>query len=103
MPGSGARRHLVTGGVLVLYGPLWVAGRHTTPSNARFDVLLRATDPHWGTHDVEAVCDAAQGLELIERADSGEQPDPRARMPVRRERARGTTGQEGCEAWKAVA
>jgi len=66
---AGARRHLVAGGRLVLYGPFRIGGRHTAPSNARFDADLRQKNPSWGVRDLEAVCDAAQGLELIERVE----------------------------------
>lgn len=65
----GAGRHLGPGGVLVLYGPYTLAGRHTAPSNAAFDDDLRRRDPSWGVRDLDAVAEAAQarGLVLRER------------------------------------
>jgi Protein of unknown function (DUF938) len=51
----GAERVLPPGGLLYLYGPFRRDGRHTTPSNERFDQDLRRQDPEWGVRDVEAV------------------------------------------------
>src|SRR5260221_3166972 len=51
----GAARVLGAGGVLYLYGPYKRAGRHTAPSNAEFDLGLRARNPEWGVRDLEAV------------------------------------------------
>ena len=66
---AGAGRHLRPGGVLVVYGPFRVGGAHTSESNERFDLDLRARDARWGVRDVEllqALGDAA-GLTLEER------------------------------------
>jgi SAM-dependent methyltransferase len=65
----GAGRHLVAGGVLVMYGPYRIGGQHTAPSNAAFDLDLRARDPAWGVRDLEAVVEVAgeHGLALVER------------------------------------
>ncbi len=65
----GARRHLVTGGMLVLYGPYHIGGQATAPSNAAFDLDLRQRDPSWGVRDLEAVVELAarEGLEFQER------------------------------------
>lgn len=52
---EGAARHLGESGVLVLYGPFRIDGRHTAPSNERFDASLRARDPRWGVRDLETV------------------------------------------------
>ena len=51
----GAGRILAPGGVLVVYGPFRVEGRHTAPSNAAFDESLRSRDPRWGIRDLDAV------------------------------------------------
>ena len=65
----GAGKHLVPGGVLVLYGPFKIDGAHTAPSNAAFDADLRLRDPAWGVRDLEAVAATAarHGLDLEER------------------------------------
>lgn len=52
---AGARRILPVGGVLYLYGPYMVDGRHTAESNAAFDAALRAQDPEWGVRDLAEV------------------------------------------------
>jgi hypothetical protein len=43
------------GGVVFLYGPYLRGGRHTAPSNARFDASLRALDASWGVRDADDV------------------------------------------------
>jgi hypothetical protein len=60
----GAQGHLDPGGVLVMYGPYRIGGEHTAPSNAAFDLDLRARDPSWGVRDLEAVVAAARTLQL---------------------------------------
>ena len=52
---AGAASVLPSAGVLYLYGPFQRHGRHTAPSNAAFDVQLRARDPRWGLRDIEEV------------------------------------------------
>jgi cyclopropane fatty-acyl-phospholipid synthase-like methyltransferase len=52
---AGAARVLPAGGVLFLYGPYKVGGKHTAPSNEAFDASLRAQDPAWGVRDLEEV------------------------------------------------
>jgi len=55
------------GGVLAAYGPFAYGGCHTSQSNARFDLMLRARDPRSGIRNFEEV-DAlarAQGLVLV--------------------------------------
>lgn len=65
----GAGRHLSPEGVLVLYGPYAIGGVHTAPSNAAFDVDLRARDPRWGVRDLGEVAQVARenSLALDER------------------------------------
>ncbi|MGB7098460.1 MAG: DUF938 domain-containing protein [Xanthobacteraceae bacterium] len=55
----GAARILPAGGVLFLYGPYKIDGRHTAPSNEDFDVSLRARNPEWGIRDLGDVTDLA--------------------------------------------
>ena len=66
---AGAGRILSSGGVLFLYGPYRLDGRHTAPSNAAFDRDLRQRDPAWGVRDLQAVVDVAarHGLAFEER------------------------------------
>ncbi|MFZ5482566.1 MAG: DUF938 domain-containing protein [Myxococcota bacterium] len=63
---GGAREALSAGGLLVLYGPFKVGGRHTAPSNEAFDADLRSRDPRWGVRDLEEVVRAADGFTLAE-------------------------------------
>ncbi len=51
----GAARILPEGGLLYLYGPYRMGGRHTAPSNEAFDDDLRRRNPDWGVRDVDAV------------------------------------------------
>ncbi|MBZ4330339.1 class I SAM-dependent methyltransferase [Corallococcus interemptor] len=51
----GAARVLRPGGRLVLYGPYFVEGKQTAPSNLAFDESLRARDPSWGVRELGAV------------------------------------------------
>ena len=62
---EGARALLSAGQVLFLYGPYRRLGHHTSESNARFDLDLRAQDPEWGLRDLEAVSDVAAGAGFV--------------------------------------
>lgn len=66
---TGAARALAPGGVLFLYGPYKEGGEHTAPSNAAFDLSLRARDPAWGVRDLGDVKTLADqhGFDFIER------------------------------------
>jgi hypothetical protein len=57
---SGAGRITDLDGVLYLYGPFRVGGRHTAPSNDAFDQGLRQQNPEWGVRDLEAVVAEAE-------------------------------------------
>jgi SAM-dependent methyltransferase len=52
---AGARRLLRAGGVLYLYGPYRIGGRHTAPSNQEFDAFLRGQNAQWGVRDLTDV------------------------------------------------
>jgi SAM-dependent methyltransferase len=49
---AGAARALRPGGVLYLYGPYKIDGKHTAASNAEFDGYLRQQNPAWGIRDL---------------------------------------------------
>jgi len=53
---------------VAVYGPFNYGGRFTSPSNAAFDVSLKATAPHRGIRDSEAVNALAEnsGLHLVD-------------------------------------
>ena len=65
---AGAGRVLPAGGLLFLYGPFRVEGRHTADSNREFDEWLRAENPSWGVRDLDEVAALAarQDLSLTE-------------------------------------
>jgi SAM-dependent methyltransferase len=60
----GATRILPTGGLLCLYGPYRVAGKHTSASNRAFDAQLRAINSEWGVRDLDAVSNEARALNV---------------------------------------
>jgi hypothetical protein len=65
---EGASDLLAANDVIVLYGPYRRGGRHTAPSNERFDASLRAHDPAWGVRDADDVTQlgARAGFERTE-------------------------------------
>ena len=65
---AGAGLALRETGLLYLYGPYSVQGRHTAPSNAAFDSALRAENLEWGLRDLKEVESLAkdQGFDLAE-------------------------------------
>jgi len=65
---QGAAQVLPAGGMLYIYGPFSLEGKHTAPSNEAFDADLKARNPEWGVRDVNALRAAAQphGLVLTE-------------------------------------
>src|SRR5208282_829684 len=65
---AGAKRVLRAGGVVYLYGPYRVDGRHTAQSNQDFEAWLQAQDPQWGVRDLGEVTELAarHGLVLSE-------------------------------------
>ncbi|MBZ4420386.1 DUF938 domain-containing protein [Myxococcus sp. RHSTA-1-4] len=56
----GAGRVLSPGGLLVMYGPYFVEGRETAPSNLAFDASLRARNEAWGVRELGAVTAEAE-------------------------------------------
>jgi SAM-dependent methyltransferase len=65
---AGAARTLPAGGMLFLYGPYKIDGRHTAPSNQDFDLDLKRRNPAWGIRDLADVEDLARrhGFDLAE-------------------------------------
>jgi SAM-dependent methyltransferase len=70
----GAGRTLARGGLLYLYGPYKIDGRHTAPSNQDFDARLRAQNPLWGVRDLTDVSSLAKR--------HGFEPDETVPMPA---------------------
>ena len=68
---DGVREMLPPEGVLFLYGPYRRGGRHTAPSNEKFDADLRAHNPEWGLRDVDELAEVADrvGFALAEIVD----------------------------------
>ncbi|PAX51130.1 DUF938 domain-containing protein [Brunnivagina elsteri] len=64
---AGARRILPSGGILYMYGPYKLNGKHTAPSNEAFDASLQMQNPEWGVRDLDDAIAAAkaQNLTLI--------------------------------------
>ena len=58
-------------GLLYLYGPYRIGGKHTAPSNESFDQSLRSQNEDWGVRNLEEVIAEANKNELqfIERFD----------------------------------
>jgi SAM-dependent methyltransferase len=65
---AGIARTLPVGGVLAVYGPFNYGGRHTSASNAEFELWLRGRDPASGIRDFENVDALAQshGFALVQ-------------------------------------
>ena len=65
---AGAGRTLPAGGVLYLYGPYRIDGRHTAPTNREFDAWLRGQNAAWGIRDLGEVTELAarHGFALAE-------------------------------------
>lgn len=63
-----AGKRLAAGGLLVVYGPFNYDGKHTSESNARFDLSLRSRSPLMGIRHFEDVIEHANqhGFNLLE-------------------------------------
>jgi len=66
---NGVAQHLVSNGVLAIYGPFVVDGEPIAPSNAAFDASLSSRNPEWGLRRLAAVTVEAEaaGLRLEQR------------------------------------
>jgi len=64
---KGATRILPQGGILYLYGPYKVDGKHTASSNELFDISLHSQNSKWGVRDLNDVkaLAAEYGLDLV--------------------------------------
>jgi SAM-dependent methyltransferase len=65
---AGAGRVLRAGGILYLYGPYRIEGRHTAASNKDFDAWLQVQNQEWGIRDLADVTALARrhGFDLTE-------------------------------------
>ena len=61
---KGAKRILPEGGILYLYGPYKVDGKHTAPSNELFDIDLRNRNPKWGIRNLDDITALARQYNL---------------------------------------
>ena len=80
---AGAGRLLPPGGVLLLYGPFFIQGRDTAPSNIAFDRSLRARDPEWGVRQLHEV-EAEAGAHGLVREDVHDMPANNVAVVFRR-------------------
>ena len=62
---AGARRVLQMGGVIYLYGPYKIDGRHTAQSNKEFDAWLRTQNAQWGVRDFADMADLAARSDFV--------------------------------------
>ena len=60
----GASGILPPAGLLCLYGPQRVGGKHTSASNRAFDAQLRAVNSEWGVRDLDEVSREARAVNL---------------------------------------
>ena len=61
---AGVARALHVKGLFCAYGPFSYEGRHTSESNARFDLSLRGQNPLSGIRDFAQVCELAADNDL---------------------------------------
>jgi SAM-dependent methyltransferase len=61
---AGAGRILPSGGILYMYGPYKLDGKHTAPSNEVFDASLQMQNSEWGVRDLDDVIAAAKAQKL---------------------------------------
>lgn len=65
---KGAGRILPQDGILYLYGPFKIDGKHTAPSNEQFDMGFLSQNKDWGVRNLNDVIKLAgeNGLSLVE-------------------------------------
>jgi len=61
---AGVGELLPAGGLFMLYGPFSYGGRHTSESNAPFDLRLKQQDPQMGIRDFDDLNVLAQPAKL---------------------------------------
>lgn len=61
---AGAGRILPSGGILYLYGPYKIQGKHTSSSNEAFDRSLQDRNAQWGVRNLEDVVALAEANSL---------------------------------------
>jgi SAM-dependent methyltransferase len=83
---AGARDALRELGIVYLYGPYRLHGRHTAPSNAGFDRSLRAQNAEWGVRDLEEVVKVA-GAQAFDLVETVEMPSNNLSVVFRKRRA----------------
>jgi len=67
---SGVGEYLPADGLFVLYGPFNYDNQYTSPSNARFDALLKAHDPESGIRNFEDLNGLAEKAGMKLQQDS---------------------------------
>jgi len=67
----GVSEALPKDGIFCLYGPFSYGGRHTSESNARFDLSLRTQAPHMGIRDMEDLKTLAEETGFVLEEDFG--------------------------------
>ncbi len=58
------------GALVVIYGPFNYEGKYTSPSNRKFDALLKSKNPNYGIRDYEAVQKLARDIGLRKLEDN---------------------------------
>jgi SAM-dependent methyltransferase len=81
----GVGRVLLPGGILYLYGPYKIGGRHIAPSNAAFDADLRRRNQQWGIRDLDEVTTLAAHHDLV-REETVQMPANNLSVIFRRKR-----------------
>jgi SAM-dependent methyltransferase len=84
----GAGQHLAEDGALFVYGPFSRDGAHVSPSNADFDVSLRASNAQWGVRDTaEIALEGAKHALVLDQI--AEMPSNNFVLVIKREKSDG--------------